>query len=139
MDSDCSITTTTMPITTLVQRTGLAWCTSRAEKEEAQYWSQTQIYLENATFSRIKASFSFYSVNLQHSDNVCLEYELDNGAVTGHKCWSTLHAFENSRWYDNMSFEFDASDANSLVIGLKVEGDLGDHVLIDSVSVQGQI
>mmetsp|Transcript_2809 Transcript_2809/g.4360 ORF Transcript_2809/g.4360 Transcript_2809/m.4360 type:complete len:455 (+) Transcript_2809:52-1416(+) len=97
-----------------------------------------KISLENNPFSRFKIVFSFYAVMMEHSDQLCLDYVLDDGSVTGEKCWSSLHAFENSEWYDGMSFEFAASSAKSLRIRFRVKGDdTDDDVLIDSVAVQG--
>jgi len=97
-----------------------------------------EISLENNPFSKLKISFSFYAIEMEHTDNLCLDYELDYGSITGEKCWSSLHAFENSRWYDDMSFEFAASNAKSLRIRFRVKGDdTEDDVLIDSVTVQG--
>ena len=64
------------------------------------------ISLENNPFSRIRVGFSFYAMEMEHSDILCLGYEIEDGAITGEKCWSSLHAFDNSRWYDDMSLEF---------------------------------
>ena len=76
---------------------------------------------------------------LRHLDDLCLNYKIDNEAITSEKCWSSLHAFDNSRWYDDMSLEFAASNANNLRISFRVEGDDNeDDVLIDSVTIQGQ-
>ena len=77
---------------------------------------------------------------MEYSDNLCLDYEIDSGAITGEKCWSSLHAFEMSRWYDDMSFEFASSNVQTLRIRFRVVGDdVVDEVLIDSVSVQGHV
>lgn len=100
--------------------------------------TSNQISLENSPYALIKISFSFYAIEMEHSDNLCLDYELDDGAITGEKCWSSLHAFENSRWYDDKSFEFAASDAQNLKISFRVDGDDDeDDVLIDLVTIQG--
>jgi len=97
------------------------------------------ISLEHNPFSRFKIAFSFYAIEMEHSDNLCLDYELDDGSITGEKCWSSLHAFENGRWYDTMSFEFAASSAKSLRIRFQVKGDdAADDVLIDYVTIQGR-
>merc|ERR1712127_922218 len=98
-----------------------------------------QISLDNAVYTRIKVTFSFYAIAMEHSDDLCLDYEMDGGAITGEKCWSSLHAFEISRWYDAMSFEFAASDAQTLRIRFTVKGDdVVDEVMVDSVMIQGQ-
>mmetsp|Transcript_43670 Transcript_43670/g.91885 ORF Transcript_43670/g.91885 Transcript_43670/m.91885 type:complete len:460 (-) Transcript_43670:89-1468(-) len=89
-------------------------------------------------FSRFKVSFSFYAIEMEHSDDLCLDYELDNGKITGEKCWSSLNAFDNGRWYDDMSLEFAASHAERLRIRFRVNGDdAEDDVLFDSVRIQG--
>ena len=99
-----------------------------------------EISLENNPFSKFKISFSFYTMKMEQSDDLCIDYELDGGSITGEKCWSSRHTFDNSRWYDAMSFEFAASSANILRIRIRVKGDdTEDDVLIDSVTVQGHI
>ena len=76
---------------------------------------------------------------MEHSDDFCLDYFLDNGAITGERCWSSLHAFNNHMWYDNMSLEFDVSNRQSMWIRFRIEGDDNeDDVLIDSVTIEGQ-
>jgi len=96
--------------------------------------------LENSLFSKIKVTFSFYVIAMEYSDDLCLDYVLDNGAITGERCWSSLQAFENSRWYDDVSLEFGASSAQSLWIRFRVEGDDNeDDVLLDSVTIEGRI
>jgi len=88
-------------------------------------------------YSKIKVKFSFYAVSMEHSDDFCLEYFLDNGAVSGERCWSAYHAFENHQWYDSMGLEFDASNASSLWIRFRVEGDDNvDDALLDSVQIE---
>ena len=77
---------------------------------------------------------------LRHLDDLCLNYKIDNEAITSEKCWSSLHAFENSRWYDDKRLEFAASNAQSLRIRFGVDGDdKEDDVLIDSVTFQGMV
>jgi len=96
------------------------------------------ISIQSSTFTRIKVSFSFYAIAMDHSDDLCLDYEIDDGAITGEKCWSSLHAFELSRWYDDMSFEFSSSNAQNLSIRFSVKGDdVVDEVMISSVSIEG--
>ncbi len=75
-----------------------------------------QFPLRVGSFERFRIKFSFYAIEMKHTDDLCLDYELGDGAVTGRKCWSSLHAFENSRWYDGKSFEFAASNAESLKV-----------------------
>ena len=96
-----------------------------------------QISLENNSFSTFKIAFSFYAIEMENSDDLCLDCEIDDGAITDKKCWSSLHAFCHSRWYDDTRFEFAASSTKSLRIRLRVEGD-DNEVLIDSVVIQGQ-
>ena len=67
-----------------------------------------QISLNNSLFTRFRIAFSFYAIEMEHSDDLCLDYEIDNGDITGEKCWSSLPAFENGRWYDDNSLEFAA-------------------------------
>eukprot|EP00571_Detonula_confervacea_P000325 CAMPEP_0172330650 /NCGR_PEP_ID=MMETSP1058-20130122/61514_1 /TAXON_ID=83371 /ORGANISM="Detonula confervacea, Strain CCMP 353" /LENGTH=455 /DNA_ID=CAMNT_0013047875 /DNA_START=194 /DNA_END=1561 /DNA_ORIENTATION=+ len=99
-----------------------------------------QVSLENSPFTKFKINFSFYAIEMEHSDSLCLDYEISNGAITGERCWSSLHAFENSRWYNDKSFEFAAPNAHSLSIRFRVKGDDSeDDVLLDSVTIYGQI
>lgn len=108
-------------------------------EDEISALQSNQISLENSPFTKFKISFSFYAVEMEHSDELCLDYEIDDGAITGEKCWSSLHAFENSRWYNDKSFEFTASKASSLRISFRAKGDdTEDDVLIDSVTIQGR-
>jgi len=88
-------------------------------------------------YSKIKVTFSFMAVSMEHSDDFCLDYFLDDGAVTGVRCWSYLHSFDNHQWLD-LSLEFESSDTSSLSIRFRVEGDdEEDDVLIDSVTIEG--
>ena len=99
-----------------------------------------EISLENAAYSRYRVTFSFYAISLEDSDELCLDYEIDGGAITGEKCWSSLQAFEMGRWYDDMSFEFASSNAQTLRIRFRVDGDdVVDEILLDSVTIQGQL
>ena len=99
-----------------------------------------QLNLGNNPFTTFKINFSFYAIEMEHSDNLCLEYDVDNGAITGEKCWSSLHVFENDRWYDDESLVFFAPDARSLSIRFRVEGDDSvDDVLLDTVTIQGRV
>jgi trypsin len=99
-----------------------------------------QISLSNSPFTEFKITFSFYAIQMENSDDLCLDYDINDGAITGEKCWSSLHAFLNSRWYDDTSLQFSAPDhAQKLRIGFRLEGDDGDdNVLIDSVVIQGR-
>merc|ERR1712151_985539 len=90
------------------------------------------ISLVNSPYAMLKVTFSFYAIEMEHSDDLCLDYELDNGAVTGEKCWSSLHAFDNDCWYQK-SLVFVAYNASNLKIRFSVKGnDDVDDVLIDS-------
>ena len=48
--------------------------------------TSNQISLENNPFSKLKISFSFFAIEMEHTDNLCLDYELDDGSITGEKC-----------------------------------------------------
>jgi trypsin len=95
--------------------------------------------LQNSPYSLYQISFSFYASDMENqSDDLCLYYELDDGAVSGEKCWGSMRAFQNKRWYDDAGLIFTTSSANTLKIGFRVDGnDSNDVVYIDSVSVQG--
>lgn len=99
-----------------------------------------QISLANSPFTMLKIAFSLYSMNLEHSDYLCLDYELDGGATKGEKCWRGLHAFDNGQWYDDMDLVITASSANnSMKFSFRVDGnDAADDVLVDSVRILGQ-
>ena len=77
---------------------------------------------------------------MEHLDDFCIEYEINDGAETGEKCWSSLHSFQNHVWYNDKSFEFvTALKAHSLKVSFRIEGDDSvDDVLLDSVTIQGQ-
>ena len=102
--------------------------------------NSNQITLENATYNKFKINFSFYAIEMEHSDDFCKEYEINDGAETGEKCWSSLHSFQNHVWYNDKSFEFvTALNAHSLKVSFRIEGDDSvDDVLLDSVTIQGQ-
>jgi len=109
-----------------------------ADEDGSSALKSNQISLENSPFTKFKINFSFYAIEMEDSDDLCLDYEINYGAVTGEKCWSSLHAFENSRWYDDKSFGFSVPNAHSLRIRFRVKGDdTLDDVLIDSVVIQG--
>ena len=83
--------------------------------------------------------FSFYAIDMEDSEDLCLRYKLDDGAITREKCWSSVHVFQVSAWYDGVSINFGASDAQSLKVTFKIKGDdIVDEVLLDSVTVEGQ-
>lgn len=101
------------------------------------------ISLENSPFTEFKVTFSFYAFQMELPDDLCLEYEIDDGAVTGEKCWSSLHAFDASGWHDDMSLEFSVVGAQKMRLRFRVKGtddalSSGDDILIDSVSIQGR-
>ncbi|KAL9189089.1 hypothetical protein ACHAXT_011579 [Thalassiosira profunda] len=97
------------------------------------------ISLAHNPFTKIKVTFSFYAVGMAHADDLCVDYELDNAAVTGSKCWSAMHAFDNGEWYDEMNLEFEVSSASDLRLRFRVDGDdIGDNVLLDKVTIEGQ-
>jgi len=41
--------------------------------------TSNQISLESSLFTRYKIDFSFYAIEMEHSDNLCLDYEIDDG------------------------------------------------------------
>ena len=96
--------------------------------------TSNSISLSNAD-SRIKVSFSYYAVLLESTDNFCLEYVLDDGAISGESCWSNIQGLV---WNDDKTVEFDTSGAQNLRIRFRVKGnDSVDDVLLDSVTIQG--
>jgi len=99
-----------------------------------------QISLENSPFTKFKVDFSFYAIEMEHSDDFCVSYEINDGVETGEKCWSSLHSFQNHVWNNDKSFEFStALDAHNLRLTFQVKGDDDtDDVLLDSVTVYGQ-
>jgi trypsin len=99
-----------------------------------------QISLENNPFTKFKVDFSFYAIEMEHSDDFCVSYEINDGVETGEKCWSSLHSFQNHVWNNDKSFEFGtALDAHNLRLTFQVKGDDDtDDVLLDSVTVYGQ-
>jgi len=96
--------------------------------------TSNSISLSNAD-SRIQVSFSYYAVLLESTDTFCIEYALDDGAITGERCWSNIQGLV---WNDDKSVEFDTSGAQNLRIRFRVKGnDSVDDVLLDSVTIQG--
>ncbi len=95
-----------------------------------------QIPLEG-TYSKIKISFSFYAIQPELMNNICMDYWTD-GEYAGKNCWSTAeqyNIFHAGGWHDDTSFEFVASDTQFLRIRFRVDG--GDDVLLDSVTIEG--
>jgi len=98
-----------------------------------------QIPLEDTMYTKFRVTFSFYAIGMEDSDDLCLNYEVDDGTISGQKCWSSIRAFENERWYDDMSFGFAAPNVQNMKILISIKGDdVVDEVLIDSVIIQGQ-
>jgi trypsin len=98
------------------------------------------ISLASNPFEKIKVTFGFYAIGMEDGEEVCLEYELNGGAITGEKCWKagSTQAFINDIWYDNVKFEFAVANASSLTLNFKVNGnDNDDDVLIDYVTIKG--
>jgi trypsin len=101
--------------------------------------TSNDISLQNNPFSRIKVSFSLHAVEMEQLDDLCLDYDIDGGAITGEKCWSQSGVFVEDRWYDDISFEFASSNAESLRLRFQVRGaDAYDDVLIDSIVIKGR-
>ncbi|KAL9189038.1 hypothetical protein ACHAXT_011528 [Thalassiosira profunda] len=98
--------------------------------------ASNQLSLANSPFAMIRVSFSFYAMGMKHADDICVEFELDNRSVSGSKCWSSLHAFYNYQWNDDLSLELEAGNATSLKIRFRADGD--DGVLLDKVAIQGR-
>lgn len=96
------------------------------------------ISLENSPFTRLRINFAYFAMEMKHTESICLDYKLDEGSVTGEKCWSSI---ESGSWSeDSKIFEFAASNAKNLMMRLRVEGDENSDdgmLLIDSVTLQG--
>eukprot|EP00581_Thalassiosira_minuscula_P018795 CAMPEP_0183717422 /NCGR_PEP_ID=MMETSP0737-20130205/11043_1 /TAXON_ID=385413 /ORGANISM="Thalassiosira miniscula, Strain CCMP1093" /LENGTH=164 /DNA_ID=CAMNT_0025946865 /DNA_START=1 /DNA_END=496 /DNA_ORIENTATION=+ len=90
------------------------------------------VSLKNISSTRIRVGFSFYAIGMEHSDYFCIQCEIDE-TITGE-----TSSFDNGRWYNGISIEFEASNANNLRIAFMIVGDgKEDGVLIDSVTIQG--
>merc|ERR1712151_873860 len=98
------------------------------------------VSLADTSYGKLRVSFSFYAMGTEHADDLCLDYELDNGAITGERCWSSLHAFQNNQWTD-LDMEFNASPgARNISIRFRLKGDDSDDgVLVDRVTIEGRI
>jgi len=107
-------------------------------EEGHSLFTSEHIFLGRNRFVKFKIGFYFYVVQIDPSDNFCVEYKIDGGVITGKKCWSGLRASQNSVWIDDKSFEFAASGAERLQIVFGIKGYETD-VLMDSLTIQGQI
>ena len=93
--------------------------------------------MDGNPFTHCKVTFSFYASEME-SDDLCFQYEINDGAITGEQCWYSQY-FENDIWYDDMNFEFELEDVQNLRLIFQVKGDdAEDEVLIDSVTIQGK-
>jgi len=109
----------------------------RLNERQGQMSFRTQQIPLEGTYSKIKVSFSFYAIQPELMNNLCVDYWLD-GTYTGKNCWSTAaqnNIFDKGGWHDDTSFEFAASGAQFLRIRFRVDG--GDDVLLDSVTIEG--
>ena len=109
----------------------------RLNERQGQMSFRTQQIPLEGKYSKIKISFSFYAIQPELMNNICLDYWTD-GEYTGKNCWSTAaqeNIFDDGGWHDDTGFEFDASDAQFLRIRFVVDG--GDDVLLDSVTIEG--
>ncbi|EJK57647.1 trypsin-like serine protease, partial [Thalassiosira oceanica] len=97
------------------------------------------VSLADTSYGRLRVSFSFYAMGTEHADDLCLDYELDNGAITGERCWSSLHAFQNNQWTD-LDMEFNAlPGARNISLRFRLKGDDSDDgVLVDRVTIEGR-
>ena len=95
------------------------------------------ISLTDTSYDKLRVSFSFFAIEMEHADALCLDYELDNGAVTGERCWSSHHAFENHHW-TNLDMEFASQGARTMSLRFRLKGDDSDDVLIDRVTIEGR-
>jgi len=90
------------------------------------------------TYDKLRVSFSFFAIGMEHADDLCLDYELDNGAITGERCWSSHHAFENNLW-TSLDMEFNASrGVRTMSLRFRLKGDDSEYVLIDRVNIEGR-
>ena len=103
-------------------------------------FASSSVSLVDTSYGKLRVSFSFYAMGMEHADDLCLDYELDNGAITGERCWSSLHAFQNNQWTD-LDMEFDASpDARNISLRFRLKGDDSDDgVLVDRVTIEGRV
>ncbi|EJK69027.1 hypothetical protein THAOC_09756 [Thalassiosira oceanica] len=96
------------------------------------------ISLTNTSYDKLRVSFSFFAIGMEHADDLCLDYELDNGAITGERCWSSHHAFENNLW-TSLDMEFNASrGVRTMSLRFRLKGDDSEYVLIDRVNIEGR-
>jgi len=102
-------------------------------------FASNPISLTDTPYDKLRVSFSFYAMGMEHADDLCLDYELDNGVITGERCWSSLHAFENNQW-TNLDMEFNAwQDVQNMSLRFRLKGDDSDDVvLIDRVTIEGR-
>lgn len=96
----------------------------------------SEINLEGKTYSKFKVDFSFLTLHMDDDDSFCFEFKSNSSGWkrSPDTCWSG--DFTNKRWED-MSFEFDAPNTESLEIRFQCMSDhKHDDVLIDKVSCE---
>ena len=100
--------------------------------------SALQAVLETMPEKRAQL-YDHATMGMEHADDLCLDYELDNGVITGERCWSSLRVFENNQW-TNLDMEFNASqDVQNMSLRCRLKGaDSDDVVLIDRVTIEGR-
>mmetsp|Transcript_14332 Transcript_14332/g.23992 ORF Transcript_14332/g.23992 Transcript_14332/m.23992 type:complete len:110 (-) Transcript_14332:81-410(-) len=86
--------------------------------------------------SKFKVSMDLYAVNMSHEDNICVDYQ--TSTTQGEKCWKAMHDFTLSQW-ETKTFEFDAEDAESLRLRLRVDAssEKSGDILISRVNIEG--
>ena len=95
--------------TSAMNRVGVVCITNREGRSSTI--KSNKISLNNSPFTRFRIALSFHAIEMEHSDYLRLDYKIENGATTGKKCWSSIRAFENNRWYDDKSLELAAANA----------------------------
>lgn len=109
----------------------------RLDEQQGFMSFRTKQFPLEDTYSKIRISFSFFAITPKLLNNICLDTWTDEG-YNGKNCWNaTQGLFDENRWYDDNSFELDASNARTLRMRFRIDG--GDDVLLDSVTVQGRI
>jgi len=105
--------------------------------QESSSVFSNKIVLANK-YSKFKATFSFYAIQMEDEDSFCLDYKTTEASDwTEEKCWSSCGDFGNKQWVDDTSVKFEAPNAESLWIRLRCSGDSKhDDVLIDAIDIQ---
>ncbi|KAL7450233.1 hypothetical protein ACHAWC_002186, partial [Mediolabrus comicus] len=92
--------------------------------------------------NKFRITLDLYSVGMSHEDSICVDYQMRNASInaqttTGEKCWKALHDFPVSQW-ETKTFDFDAEEAESLRIRLRVDSTSDNtDTLISRVNIEG--